>query len=79
MEKVLLIVIIIVNICYAPYPPEDAHDARHYYYLVIIRKSSEPFRFLLGYFSLITFSGGTRIWGGGGIMKMVLRFRLRFK
>ena len=27
------------------YPPEDAHGAGHYYDLVIIRKSSEPFRF----------------------------------
>ena len=30
------------------YPPEDAHGAGHYYYLVIIRKPSEPFRLLLG-------------------------------
>ena len=32
------------------YPPEDAHGAGHYYYFVIhIRKSSEPFCLLLGY------------------------------
>ena len=31
------------------YPPEDAHGAGHYYHFVIIRKSSEPFRLLLGY------------------------------
>ena len=31
------------------YLPEDAHGAGHYYYLVIIRKPSEPFRLLLGY------------------------------
>ena len=31
------------------YPPEDAHGAGHYYCLIIIRKSSEPFRSLLGY------------------------------
>ena len=31
------------------YLPEDAHGAGHYYYLVIIRKSSELFHLLLGY------------------------------
>ena len=31
------------------YLPEDAHGAGHYYYLVMIRKSSEPFCLLLGY------------------------------
>ena len=36
------------------YPPEYTHGAGHYYYyLVIIRISSEPFRLLLGYFALI--------------------------
>ena len=33
------------------YPPEDAHGVGHYYYLVIIRKSSEPFRFLIRLFA----------------------------
>ena len=31
------------------HPPEDAHGADHYYYLVIIGKSSEPIRLQLGY------------------------------
>ena len=31
------------------YLPEDAHGAGHNYYLVIIMKSSEPLRSLLGY------------------------------
>ena len=35
------------------YPPKDAHGAGLYYYLVIIRKSSEPFCFQLGYLQLM--------------------------
>ena len=31
------------------FPLEDAHGAGHYYYLVIIRNSSEQFRFQLGF------------------------------
>ena len=33
------------------YPPEDVHGAGHYHYLVIIRKSSEPFRLLIRLFA----------------------------
>ena len=33
------------------YLPEDAHGTSHYHYLVIIRKSSEPFRLLIRLFA----------------------------
>ena len=31
------------------YQPEDAHGAGYYYYLVITRKLSKPFRLQVGY------------------------------
>ena len=39
------------------YPPEDAHGTGHFHNPVIIRKSSEPFRLLLGYLQPMELNG----------------------